>query len=739
MFNKNKEIEPFKSKKDLLKNKGVVLKIFGISLILILIVISAFWRSYENAFINMDDDVYVTDNERVKKGINLENIKWSFSTIYFGFYYPFTWLSHMLDSELYGLNAGGHHITSVIIHIINTLLLFFVLYRMTGKEWRSFIVAGLFAVHPLHVESVVWISERKDILSALFFFLGLLFYSYYVEKVTIGRYILVLVSYLFGLMSKPMVITFPFVLLLLDYWPLKRINLEEVKESKKKSETGKILWSLVKEKIPMFALIPLFSFLTFYAQKKAEAVVPLGNYNLIKRFTNAAISYFLYLKKMGFPDDLAAYYPIKRGGIDYGLLFVSMLVLSLITYYSLKYLKTKRYLAVGWLWYLGMLVPVIGIVRIGDQAMADRYTYIPLVGIFFAMVWIIGEVSENRVKVRMALSFMTSVLLLLLVFVTQFYVGLWKNEETLFNWALSKTKDNWFVHNNLGSFYFHNNRIEEGAMHIEKALSLNPNMATAHLNYGYYLAEKKEKYDEAIEHYRIAVELDPHLVKGWNNLGLALSRIGNIDEAIECFNKGKEVDPSFKGTYMNLGYAYSLKGYYDKAIETYKHLIEIDDDNEKSYNELGATLLDTGNYEEAIKYLQKAIELSPDFILARTNLALAFTKLGELEKAEKELRTIIRIKPDEVKAINDLGLLLMQSGRISEAKEKFEEGIKIAPDYENTYINLGVLMTEEKNYKKAAEYFKKAVEINPNSEIARSNLEKAENILNRQSGNESIR
>jgi tetratricopeptide (TPR) repeat protein len=528
-----------------------------------------------------------------------------------------------------------------------------------------------------------------------------------------------------------MVITFPFVLLLLDYWPLERIEIFE--EKKRKGGDGKErwqkVWKLVLEKIPLFLFIPLFSFLTFYAQKEAHAVVPLGNYGLLKRIANAIISYFTYIRKMFLPTDLAAYYPINRGDVPLLLLFISIVVLSLITFLAIYFREEKKYLLSGWLWYLGILLPVIGIVKVGDQAMADRYTYIPLIGVFWIVVWSISDLAENNSYVKKIVWGILCFAIIIMIISSRFYVGLWKNEETLFKWAISKTEGNWFAHNNLGSYLIHKGAISEAAYHINEALKINPNISNAHLNVGYYLAEQKGDYATAIEHYKKAVELDPKSVKGWDNLGLALSKTNQLDEAIECFQKAKELDPSFFDAYFNLGYAYSLKGEYDKAVSEYQKAIEIDKNNAKTYNELGATMIDAGRFSEAIDYLEEALRLSPQFIEPRTNLALAFTRQGKYKEAEEEYNNIIKMKPDAVNVINDLGLLLMKEGRNSEAKEKFMKAIEISPNYENSYINLGVLFANQKKFEEATQYFKMALEINPASEIARSNFEKVKKIL----------
>ncbi len=702
------------------ENKGILLLI--IILILTFMTLFSFWGAKDNSFVNMDDDVYVTDNERVKKGINLENIKWSFSTIYFGFYYPFTWLSHMLDSELYGLNAGGHHITSVIIHIINTLLLFFVLYRMTGKEWRSFIVAGLFAVHPLHVESVVWISERKDILSALFFFLGLLFYSYYVEKVTIGRYILVLVSYLFGLMSKPMVITFPFVLLLLDYWPLKRINLEEVKESKKKSETGKILWSLVKEKIPMFALIPLFSFLTFYAQKKTGAVADIVSAPISQRILNAIISYARYLGKMIVPVNLLPYYPFPMKKIPVAPVILSLIILSIITYFVFLSYKKRKYLLVGWFWFLGMLVPVIGIVQIGGQAMADRYTYIPLIGIFVIIVFLISDVIEKR-RLKIALSVLCAAMMVLLITLTVKQVKRWRDSSTLFSYTLSVDRDNFFAHNSLGSELLLNGKTEEAVQHFLEAIKSEPGYFSAHFNLASAYMEMG-KFDEAIEHYKLSF-IEKEDAGGFNNIGYAFIKLKKYEEAVKWLEKAIALDNALLDARMNLAKAYRMEGRISDAIKQYEEVLKLKPDFTPALNQIGLLFVEEKRFEEATEKFKKCVTIKPESEEYLRNYGKALNEIGKSDEALKQIEKALKINPDSSQLLNDYGLVLAKMGKMKEAAEKFEMAVFKDPDFLDGHINLGFALLQLNDFEGAITNFKKALTIDPQSELARSNYEYA--------------
>ena len=358
-------------------------------LFIIMVTLSVYWQVQNFDFLNFDDDMYVTDNHHVQEGLTLKSIIWAFTTIHASNWHPLTWLSHMLDCQLYGINAGWHHLTNLLFHIANTLLLFFVFQKMTGCFWQSVFVATLFALHPLHVESVAWISERKDVLSTFFWMLTMWSYTRYVERLEVNRYLLVILFFTLGLMSKPMLVTLPFVLLLLDFYPLYRFRFQKSDTSANPKQRSNILL-LVLEKIPLLVLTAVSSAVTLYAQKHGEAIMSLDAISLKIRISNAVVSYIKYIGKMIYPSNLAVMYPFQ-GILPWWKITGACLILVSMSLLAIRIIKQSSYFAVGWLWYIGTLVPVIGLVQVGNQSMADRYTYVPLIGLFIIITWGVSE------------------------------------------------------------------------------------------------------------------------------------------------------------------------------------------------------------------------------------------------------------------------------------------------------------------------------------------------------------
>jgi len=432
-------------------------------------------RTYD--FINYDDNRYITENQHVQSGLTLEGVTWAFTTTHAANWHPLTWLSHMLDCQLYGLNPSGHHLTNLVFHIASTLLLFLVLERMTGALWRSAFVAALFALHPLHVESVAWAAERKDVLSTFFWMLTMWTYVHYVERPGFNRYLLVLLSFVLGLLSKPMLVTLPFVLLLVDYWPLGRFQFGRLSGDRrshtpKSSDTGdqkSIVLRLIREKVPFFVLCAISSILTIFAQQKIGALGSLESYTLGSRIANASVSYVRYIEKMVWPRHLAVLYPYQQmlpiwKVLGSGLLLVGVSVLVI------RAVRKHPYLGVGWFWYLGTLIPVIGLVQVGKQAMADRYTYVPLIGLFVMIAWGVPDLLAGWRFRKVVLSISTGLLLSLLMIVTNLQVKHWQNDITLFEHTLAATSNNFIIHYNLGVAFDRQGKTQEAIAHFAEAL-----------------------------------------------------------------------------------------------------------------------------------------------------------------------------------------------------------------------------------------------------------------------------
>lgn len=614
----------------------------GMALVIITLIV--YWGIWSASFADIDDNATVRDNAQVREGITPKNIKLAFSTNLLGNYIPLTMLSHMLDSEIYGMNAGGHHFTSLLIHILNALLLFIVLFKMTGAFWRSWAVAALFAIHPLHVESVAWISERKDVLCTLFWFLGLLAYSYFVEKRTATRYSLILLAFILGLLSKAMIITFPFVLLLLDFWPLERWNLFRANST---GEAGLSRFSglgnLLLEKLPLFLLIPVFSAITWWTQR--IAIVPMESVPLKHRLANSTISYIEYLKDMFFPAGLAVYYPYPMTGISMGIAAMCLIILLAVTAAVIFFGPVRKYAISGWFWYLGTLVPVIGLVQIGAQSRADRYTYVPLVGVFIIVVWLTGEIAGVSASLRKAVAALSAVALLLLMVLASRQAGYWRDSVTLFEHTLSTTEENWFIHNNLGTVLYKQGKIAEAKPHFIEAVRINPRDLNSQLNLGASLV-KEGSYAEAIEHYKKALVFKPDSAKLLDNLAQALVHENKLAEAIQYFRKAVDADSGNWDPHNNLGYALLLSGDLDEAIGQYREAIRIKPDSTKSLINLGMALMQKGMLSEAEMNFREAMRIDPKNHFAFLNLGIVLEQQGRLKESADYLRQALSLNPD---------------------------------------------------------------------------------------------
>jgi hypothetical protein len=515
-------------RKKIITQNAVIL----VCLLLAMVTVGIYWKVKNFDFVNFDDELYVTENIQVQRGLSWQGIVWAFTTFHASNWHPMTWMSHMLDCHLFGENPGWHHLTNLFFHLVNTILLFIVFRKMTGQVWESGLVAALFALHPLHVESVAWISERKDVLSTFFWILTMWRYAHWVKYGGSARYLVVLLCFALGLMVKPMLVTLPFVLLLMDCWPLNRLkwrnSIETFDSSKtptletvpQKATFSRLIW----EKTPLIFLSGISSVITFVAQQGGGAVLAFSSLPLKARLANALVSYVSYIAKMLWPQDLAVFYP-HPVAISVWKIVGAGIFLILATVLALWKIRQHPYLITGWLWYLGTLVPVIGIVQVGGQSMADRYTYVPLIGLFVMVSWGIPEVLKKFPHRNVVLWVASMAILAACIIMTSRQVGYWQNSNTLFEHALKVTKNNWKVHNNLGLTLANQGRTTEGIGHYLQALRINPDYFKAHHNLGnaFFL---KGNTDGAIEHYLEALRLKPDLLEAHVNVGGALYKQG---------------------------------------------------------------------------------------------------------------------------------------------------------------------------------------------------------------------
>jgi protein O-mannosyl-transferase len=589
---------------------------------LIIVTCVVYWQVGNHQFVNYDDGKYILENPHVRTGLTRENVVWAFTSTYASNWHPLTWLSHMLDVQLFGLNPGPQHLVNVLFHAFNTALLFLFLLRMTGAFWQSVFVATLFALHPLHVESVAWVAERKDVLSGFFFMVTLLLYSGYVERPGRGRYLATLGAFTLGLMAKPMLVTLPFVLLLLDYWPLGRLTLGQsvtparrgTAPSALKPSAVRLLW----EKTPFFALSAASSIVTVYAQHKGGAMSSIRAVPISFRIFNALWAYVLYLVKMVWPVNLAVLYPLPPTlTVAQGLFAAAFL--GVISFLVVRSAKRHPYLLVGWLWYLGVLVPVIGLVQVGSQSMADRYTYLPLIGIFIMLAWGMRTAAGNDRVRRIILSAVATILIITCTALTWLQLGYWKNSITLFSHATETVPDNFIAHEALGLVLAKSGRFDEAVSHYSESLRIWPEYDRALIGMGNVLV-RQGRIEEAASFANRALQLKPGSSEAHFLLGFISMQEGRNDEALHHYFAGLRSDPENEGIHHIVGVILGAEGKLDASIEQFNDALRIKPDYADAHYGLGVALLRRGDVDESIKHFTEALRLKPDFAQARLSL-----------------------------------------------------------------------------------------------------------------------
>ena len=595
-----------------------------ISLFLIFAIIITYGQVRNFDFVDFDDGLYITENIHVQKGLTIEGLIWAFTSFHSANWHPMTWFSHMLDCELYGLNPMGHHWTNIQLHMANTLLLFLILQMMTGAIWRSAFVAGLFALHPLHVESVAWVAERKDVLSTFFWLLTMLAYLRYVKKPVLIRYFMVLIFFVLGLMSKPMLVTLPFVLLLLDLWPLRRFRFENNRLSQSSGKTCfdfKGASRLIVEKIPFFILVVISCSLTFFAQKGGGALVPLASLSLKPRIANALISYVSYVFKAIWPGNLAVYYPYPADTFPVWQICGAALLIVSVFCGAICLLRQYRYVAVGLFWYFGTLIPVIGLVQVSDQAMADRYTYIPLTGLFITVAWGVSDLLVKWRYQKIFLGVSAVIILSALTVCTFFQASHWRNTITLFENAVKVTENNYKALNNLGAALIDKGKPDEALLYFAEALRINPQKTDARNNLANVLSAQG-KLDEAVSHYKEAIRINPEHADAHYNLANVLSAQRKLDEAVLHYKEAIEINPEYAKAYYHLGNILINQKKVKEAMFHFAEAIRINPDYAEAYNKIGLILAWQGKYKKAKVFFLKAIQVRPNYMEARKNIAI---------------------------------------------------------------------------------------------------------------------
>jgi len=737
-------------------------QILLICFLLTVAAVIAFQQLSQCDFTNFDDGVYVTENIHIRHGITIQAIRWAFTTGRAANWHPLTWMSHMLDVQLFGLKPRWHHLTNLLFHIANTLLLFVIFHRMTKAPWKSAFVAALFALHPLHVESVAWVSERKDVLSTFFWMLTMAAYIHYVEHPGLKNYLAVLMFFVLGLMAKPMLVTLPFVLLLLDCWPLQRLQQKKsiqgirtevtkpLSANKRKGKSGrkqtsgslpaldpgsstagavqtvvkeeepaddKYQWALVRplilEKIPLLVLAALSCTVTFIAQQKGGAVKSIGVFPPVVRITNGFVCYVIYIGKTIWPSNLAVFYP-HPGLRPLWQVLGAVLFLGAITFAVIRTAKRLPYLAVGWLWFASTLVPVIGIVQVGDQAMADRYTYIPLIGLFVMAAWGIPELMKKwhtRPPRKEALLGLAASILICFSIVTWTQVGYWRNNIALYDHSLKVTRPSAGILCNRGVAYDNLGNLRQAISDYDRAIEINPKYADSYNDRGAAYG-KLGNHRQAISDFGMAIEINPKYAEAYDNRGAAYADLGDYRQAISDYARAIEIKPKYADAYYNRGAAYGELGNYRQAISDYDRAIEINPEHAQAFNNRGLAYGRIGDHRQAISDYNRAIEINPDNAKAYYNRAVAYVELGDNRQAISDYDRAIEINPQYANAYSNRGAAYGVLGNYRQAISDYDRAIEINPEHAKAYYNRAVVYVELGDNRHGIEDLKKAARFN---------------------------
>lgn len=620
---------------------------------LVLFTAVAYLPALHGGFV-FDDGTYIVNNPNVSSGLTPESVRWAFTTFYAGNWHPLTWLSHMLDAQLFGLRPLGHHLVGVIFHLANCVLLHRVLYRLTGSPGRSLFVAALFALHPMHVESVAWVAERKDVLSTFFFLLSLWAYWRYVRKPGPLRYMNVASLFLLGLLSKSMLVTFPLVLLLLDWWPLGRLGAGPGEAG----DGGR--WRIVRlimEKVPMLALSAAAATISFLAQRNWGAMA-LENFSFPIRLANALVAYLLYIVKLVAPINLAVIYPHPGADLPFWKAGAAFLALAVVTLFSLKAVRARPAITMGWFWYLGMLVPVIGLVQVGSQAMADRYTYLPSVGLFVAIAWGPREAVPAR-RYAAPLFLAVTLLAAFMGAMTWTQTRYWRDGLALFGHAAAAVPNSWLARNNYGHELMIRNSLAEAEKEFAAAVRLRPEKPGAHHNLGIAL-ERQGRRGEAIDAFREALRLDPEFLDARLHIALALADLNEHDEADRHLREALRVNPESVEAHFLLADLLAKRGRHPEAIARYREVLRLRPDLSDAYLNAGNSFSDIGREDDAIAMYQMALRGNPASDKGHFNLGLSLERLHRYEEAAAHFRQAMVINPRSVEA----GAALSRVGKL---------------------------------------------------------------------------
>jgi tetratricopeptide (TPR) repeat protein len=653
-----------------------------ICIFLVALVWIAFGQTLRHDFVNFDDNDYVYENPNITSGLSFNGIGWAFTHVHAGNWHPATTISHMLDVQFYGLQPWGHYLTNVLLHAAATVLLFLALRELTGvaappqrdvqtKKRRAreagampapstsniclcAFVAALFAVHPLRVESVAWVSERKDVLSGVFFMLTLLAYARYVHGLgdshSFRRYLAVILCFALGLLSKPTLVTLPFVLLLLDYWPLQRWPSAKSKRLNDSTSLG----SLLIEKTPLFVLSTASSVATLLAQGKAlQKSLQL---TFIERAANAVVTYAAYLGQMFYPIHLAVLYPYSKGTLNIAGVVLDLALLVAVTVVFLWWHRKYPFLVVGWLWYVGMLVPMIGLVQVGLQTRADRYTYLPQIGLYIALAWGAAELFKKWRLRPVIPAIATSIVVIALTACTYHQVSFWQNGETLWKHAIDSGSGSYVAYYSLGDFYLKQRQPDAALPEFAKALQIKPDYSDAEMDVGIALMQKGD-LDGAITHTERATQIDPNFFEAQYNLGNLLLQRRDADGAISHYQRALQSKPDYAEAHTSLGAALAQKGQLEQAVVEFDQALRLNPDSAEAHNDLANTLASQRKFDQAIPHYIEALRLNPRAPQVHCNLGSTFLQLGRRDEAVAQFSEALRLNPEYTEAKKRLGEL----------------------------------------------------------------------------------
>jgi protein O-mannosyl-transferase len=730
------------------------------SLLLALVTAAVFCPVGRCEFINYDDPLYVTENPHVLAGLNWSGLAWAFGHIHTETYWhPLSWLSHMADCQFFGLNPGAHHLVSLWFHALNTVLVFVVFQRLTGAFWRCAALAALFGLHPLQVDTVAWVTERKNLLSAFFGLLCLWAYARYAQcktgssgpsdgrengstakspppnestKMSAGAatalnaqaaehstfyYMLSLALLALGLMSKPVLVTWPFVMLLMDYWPLQHL------QWKADILTLRVAARLLLEKLPFFVLAAASCIITVIAHHGMGILDTATQLPLAARFENALVSYARYLGKVVWPSKLAVLYPYPESW-PLGMVIASGLFLVAIAGLVVIAGRGRPWLFVGWFWFAGVLVPFIGLVQAGAQAMADRFAYVPLIGLLVAVVWSMHALTAGWRYRGPALSLAALVAIALCAGLTRRQLGYWKDSVSLMEHTVAVTENNFIARNNLAVALFSQGRFEEAVHHAREALRVRPGYAEAHNNLGVGLGNQG-RLEEAVVEFQEALRIWPKFSRAHYNLGGALERQGNRDQAIPEYQEAIRFKPDFVEARYSLALALALNGSLDGAVDQYRVVVTLAPLHVQAHYNLGVALANRGRWAEAIEQFHVTLVLKPGHAEARMNLASALAATGAMDEMVKLLRESVQLRPESAEARNNLGVALDNAVNVEEAISQYREAIRLQPAFAEAHNNLAGALAGQGRLDEAIEHYQQALRLRPDYPQARANLTRA--------------